>query len=79
MRNKPGFPLVFGYTVAVVTVAGGVVLLFNLLDLQTIPLVRLTFGSLLVLVGVYRVLITRLRYHTSPLDAGEETEEERDV
>ena len=68
----------YGPDVAGITLVGGLVIFFNLFELQTIPLVHRTFGVLMVLLGIYRFVITRIRYHSRYVDIGDEKEKGSD-
>ena len=52
----------FGYTVAGVTISAGLVLLAGFVLSEWVPdKVRLTFGSVLMLLGIYRGILTKIR------------------
>jgi hypothetical protein len=61
-RNKLNYSELLGYIVAFITVCGGFVILINILKFQIVPFVRYTFGIVIILIGVYRFVITRLKY-----------------
>jgi inner membrane protein involved in colicin E2 resistance len=63
---------VIGYTVAAITSTLGVLVLFGMFLPETAPnQVRMTFGVVLVLLGVYRFAITRVRVMQSRRDFDE--------
>lgn len=61
-RNKLNYSELLGYIVAFITMGGGFVILINMLKFQIIPFVRYTFGIVIILIGVHRFVITRLKY-----------------
>jgi uncharacterized membrane protein YidH (DUF202 family) len=61
-RNKLNYSELLGYIVAFITMVGGFVILINMLKFQIVPFVRYTFGIVIILVGVHRFVITRLKY-----------------
>jgi hypothetical protein len=61
-RNKLNYSELLGYIVAFITMVGGFVILINMLKFQIVPFVRYTFGIVIILIGVYRFVITRLKY-----------------
>jgi cytochrome c biogenesis protein CcdA len=61
-RNKLNYSELLGYIVAFITMGGGFVILINMLKFQIVPFVRYTFGIVIILVGVHRFVITRLKY-----------------
>jgi len=51
-----------GYGVAIVTISAGVAILGEIVDLGSAPpQLRVTLGVVLVLLGVYRFVVTRTR------------------
>lgn len=51
-----------GYVVALITVGAGVLVMIGLLIPETVPdKFRMTFGVILILTGVYRFAVTRLK------------------
>jgi hypothetical protein len=56
------FSEMFGYAVALITVCGGLIIVLNIFDFVMIPYLRYTFGSVILLIGIYRFVITRLKY-----------------
>jgi hypothetical protein len=52
---------IFAYAIAAVTLSAGVALVTGLLDFEVPSRVRYTFGAVLMLMGVYRFIVTRLQ------------------
>lgn len=52
---------ILAYAIAAVTISAGVALLTGLIQYDVMPQVRYTFGAVLMLMGIYRFLITYFR------------------
>jgi hypothetical protein len=53
------------YAVALVSAVFGIVVLTGYLKLQVEPMARYTFGVVLILMGIYRFAITRMKSESS--------------
>lgn len=67
-KNSFNFPKILGYTVSVITVIAGITILSDILNLHAVPSVRYMFGIVIVLIGIYRFVITRTKYRTDIID-----------
>ncbi len=56
MHLEPG--KMFAYAIAGITFSAGVAIVTGLLHFDVPPQVRLTFGAVLILMGIYRFLVT---------------------
>jgi cytochrome c biogenesis protein CcdA len=54
-----------GYVVAAVAVGLGVAVIAGVLNLNVEPTTRYVFGAIFILIGAYRVVVTRLKVDRS--------------
>jgi len=59
--DSPDATKILGYGIAMISFVAGVLLLTGLLHFDVMPVVRNTFGIVLLLMGVYRYLVTRYK------------------
>jgi len=59
--DSPGAAKIFAYGVAAISFIAGGLLLTGLLPFDTLPAVKNTFGVVLLLMGLYRFLVTRFK------------------
>jgi hypothetical protein len=59
--DSPDVSKIFGYGLAIISFGAGALLLTGLLHLDALPTVRNTFGVVLLLMGLYRFIITRYK------------------
>jgi hypothetical protein len=59
--DSPDIGKIFGYGIAIISFSAGLLLLTGLLPFDTVPSVRNTFAVVLVLMGIYRFVITHYK------------------
>jgi len=52
---------IFAYAIAAITFSAGIGLMTGLLDYDVLPQVRYTFGAVLILMGLYRFVVTKFK------------------
>jgi hypothetical protein len=71
--KKISIPLILGYAVSCVTFLCGVAVVAGLVPMTRIsPNIRLTFGIVLILWGMYRFVMTQLQRRQRDMEEAEE-------
>jgi len=59
--DSPDIGKIFGYGIAIISFSAGLLLLTGLLPFDAEPVMRNSFGVVLVLMGLYRFVITHFK------------------